>query len=158
MTEHRPPPAPAHAPDLPQLSAYLDDELTAQARQRMATHLAGCPLCAARLAELQSLSARLRSLPHEALGFDLATVIEARLGAVPRPAAPRRPHAALGWWPVALGAALSLTLGSLMGTALMGSAGAVHTPRVAAMRVFDSVPPGNLCFGFDACYVKVQLP
>jgi anti-sigma factor RsiW len=157
MTEHRTPTAPAHAPDLPSLSAYLDGELDAGAREHMATHLAACPLCAARLGELQALSAGLKSLPHEALGFDLASVIEARLGAAaPRSRGTRRGDGAWPWWPVALGAALSITAGMFMGSALVGDA--ISTPPLAAMRVFDSMPPGSLCIGFESCYIKGNPP
>ena len=155
MTEHA---STEHRPDLPQLSAYMDGELDAGARQYMAAHLAACPQCAARLAELQALSQGLQALPQESLGIDLAGVIEGRLGAaVSAPSGKPRRGSAFGWWPAALGAALSISTGVFLGSALV-SAGAVSTPRVAAMQVFDSMPPGSLCIGLSACYVKGQLP
>lgn len=154
MIEHTPR---RHAPDLVQLSAYLDSELDAQTRQQVAAHLAACPLCAARLGELQALSARFKTLPEERLGFDLAGVIEGRLAALPRPRGARQRPAPPGWWPVAIGAALSLTFGTFMGTMLVG-AGAATAPPMAAMRVFDALPPGNLCIGLDSCYAKGNTP
>jgi anti-sigma factor RsiW len=145
-------PTAMHAPDLPELSAYLDGELDAGGRQRIATHLAGCATCAAHLAELQGLSAGFRALPDEKLGFDLAGVIEGRLAHLPRPPAVRRRD----WWsglPVAIGAAASIAAGVFMGSTLV--AGSVVTaPRMAALRVFDTMPPGNLCIGLESCYVK----
>ncbi len=154
MTAHT---TPGHTPDLPQLSAYLDGELDARAQQRVAAHLATCPVCAARFAQLQALSASFQALPEEPLGFDLAGVIEGRLANTPRrPATPRR-FSPLGWWPVAVGAALSITVGLFMGSTLV-TASAVTTPRMTAMRVFDPMPPGSLCIGFEACYVKGITP
>jgi anti-sigma factor RsiW len=147
----------AHSPDLAQLSAYLDGELDAPERQRLATHLAACPLCAGRLAELQTLSTRFKALPEESLGFDLAGVIEGRLAAMPAPRAARRRPTAWSWWPIALGAALSLSAGSFMGSALVVGSAAT-APRVTAMRVFDTMPPGSLCLGLDACYAKGNIP
>lgn len=154
MTAHT---TPGHTPDLPQLSAYLDGELDAHAQQRVAAHLAACPVCAAQLAQLQALSASFKALPEESLGFDLAGVIEGRLANTPRrPATPRR-AGPLGWWPVAIGAALSITVGMFMGSALV-PASTVATPRMSAMRVFDPMPPGSLCIGFETCYVKGIAP
>lgn len=84
-----------HAPDLTELSAYLDGELDADARQRVAGHLASCPRCAASLGELQALAADFAALPEASLGFDLAGVIEGRLASPPRrPPAERRRR----WW------------------------------------------------------------
>lgn len=148
---------PAHLPDLPQLSAYLDGELDARARQRVAAHLATCPACSAQLERLQALSADFQALPAESLGFDLAGVIEGRLAAAPRPRAKPRRLGSLGWWPLAAGAALSITVGTFMGSALV-PASALTTPRLATMRVFDTMPPGNLCIGFESCYVKANVP
>lgn len=147
-----------HTPDLPELSAYLDGELDAHARQRVVEHLAACPRCTASLARLQGLAADCRALPAASLGFDLAGVIEGRLATAPRRPSANREH---GWWlrlPVAVGAAASLAAGVLMGSALVtgGGAGAA-TPSLAAMRVFDPIPPGNLCLGLESCYVKGNL-
>ncbi|MDK9703109.1 MAG: zf-HC2 domain-containing protein [Sulfuritalea sp.] len=142
-----------HAPDLPELSAYLDGELDAGERGRVAIHLAACPTCAACLADLQALSAGFRALPEETLGFDLAGVIEGRLAAAPRPASARRRR---DWWaglPVAVGAAASIAAGVFMGSALV--TGSVATaPRMAALHVFDTMPPGSLCIGLESCYAK----
>lgn len=146
-------PTAMHAPDLPELSAYLDGALDAGGRQRVAAHLATCTGCAAHLAELQGLSARFKSLPEENLGFDLAGVIEGRLTHARRKPPARRQR---DWWsvlPIAVGAAASITAGVFMGSTLVAGGGAT-TPRMAALRVFDTMPPGNLCIGLESCYVK----
>jgi anti-sigma factor RsiW len=154
-TEHT---TPGHRPDLPQLSAYLDSELDARARQGVAAHLAACPVCTAELQRLQALSASFKALPEETLGFDLAGVIEGRLSSARRPPARQHRFGSLGWWPVAAGAALSITVGTFMGSALV-PATAVTSPRLATMRVFDAMPPGNLCIGPASCYMmKANTP
>lgn len=142
----------AHEPDLIALSAYLDGELGGSERRQMDAHLATCAPCTAHLAALQVLAADFDRLPQEKLGFDLAGVIEGRLATALRPQG--KPPAAR-WWgllPLSLGAAASLALGIGMGSALFGGAAAM--PRVAAMSVFDTLPPGGLCLGPESCYSK----
>lgn len=133
------------------LSAHLDAELDATARRRVDSHLAICPRCAARLADFAALSADFARLPRESLGCDLAGVVAGRLAA----AAPRQRTPAPGWrglLPLGFGAAASVVLGIAMGAALFGGGAAL--PRMAAMSVFDPIPPGGLCPGLDACYAR----
>jgi anti-sigma factor RsiW len=141
----------AHATD-DDLSAYFDAELGAAAHRRVAAHLAACPRCAARCAEFAALSADFARLPQESLGCDLAGVIAGRLVA----AAPPRPRPSASGWrgllPLGIGAAASVALGIAMGAALFGGGAAL--PRVAAMSVFDPIPPGGLCPGLNACYAR----
>lgn len=153
MTEQA---TPLHTPDLLALSAYLDGELDAGQYRQVADHLATCPACMAYLARLEALAADFKALPMETLGFDLAGVIEGRLAA-----APRRPVTRPGrdWrlgLPLAVGAAASIAAGVFMGSALV-TGGAASAPRMAAMQVFDTMPPGNLCIGLDSCYLKGSL-
>ena len=139
-----------HVPDMLLLSTYLDGELESAAHQELADHLTKCPLCASQLAALQSLAADFGNLPQETLGFDLAGVIEGRLAAVRSPQEKKGPAR---WWrllPVSIGAAASLAVGIGMGSVLLG--GAATMPRVTAMSVFDTLPPGGLCIGPDSCY------
>lgn len=159
------PPA-EHRPDLETLSAWLDGELDAAARQRVDAHLADCPRCAAELVALRELSAGFAAMRGETLGYDLAGVIEGRLAAAPRAPSPasvarRQPRRWLAWLPATVGAAASLALGIGLGSALLGGAGtdgklADNPPAtlVSAMRVFDPLPPGSVCLGTDACYTK----
>lgn len=148
---------PRHVPDLVELSSYVDGELDAESRQRVDSHLAVCPDCAAQVARFASLSADFAKFREESLGFDLAGVIEGRIAATER-----RPRAVSGnrrfvRWSVALGAAGALAAGSLLGTGLVVGSGAGITPPVASLRVFDAMPPGNLCLGLDSCFVKGGL-
>jgi hypothetical protein len=53
------------------LSAYLDDELTAEERARVEERLAADPAARQLLDELRSVSQAMRGLPHEKLGGDL---------------------------------------------------------------------------------------
>jgi anti-sigma factor RsiW len=141
-----------HEPDLIALSAYLDGELGDTGRCQMDAHLASCAPCTAHLAALQTLAADFDALPQDTLGFDLAGVIAGQIAATPHPLqrklAPR-------WWgllPASLGAAAALTLGIGMGSVLIGGGAAM--PRMAAMSVFDTLPPGGLCLGPESCYSK----
>ncbi|MBI2278283.1 MAG: zf-HC2 domain-containing protein [Dechloromonas sp.] len=143
-----------HAPDLVELSAYVDGELAAESRQRVDSHLAVCPDCATQVARFASLSADFAKFREESLGFDLAGVIEGRIAATER-----RPGRASGRgrfvrWSIALGAAGALVAGTQLGTVLVAGSGAGSTPPVATLRVFDAMPPGNLCVGLDSCFVK----
>lgn len=145
----------AHAPDLAALSAYLDGELGTSERQQLKDHLATCTPCTLQLAELQALAADFAKLPQASLGFDLAGVIEGRLAATPRPPRAHDKPRAARWWgllPVSIGAAASIGIGVGMGAALFGGAAAM--PRVTAMSVFDTLPPGGLCLGPQSCYSK----
>lgn len=140
-------------PDLETLSALADGALLASADATARAHVARCPACAARLAELKALSETLQRLPCESLGFDLGARIEARLPARPQPVPRRRWR--VGWpslVPLA-GAAAALVLGLRLGASLVPTdpAQTAPSPAVQAMSVFDVVPPGNLCPRPHAC-------
>jgi hypothetical protein len=60
------------------------------------------------------------------------------------------------WWaglPVAIGAAASIAAGVFMGSTLV-TGGVATAPRMAALHVFDAMPPGSLCIGLQSCYAK----
>lgn len=138
-----------HASDI-DLSAYLDAELPAPARHRIAAHLAACPRCTRRLADFTSLSADFARLPEESLGFDLAGVIAGR---IPAPVQSHRRTSAPGWrglLPLGVGASASIALGIAIGAVLFSGGAALSS--VTAMSVFDPIPPGGLCLGLDSCY------
>lgn len=134
------------------LSARLDDELTPHERALLDAHVAGCPVCAAMLADLGRLSDHLRNLPEETLSYDLAEVLRARLEGAPAPQATRRrvPRR-FGWLPLGAGVAASLALGLALGLAATGGAGVAAAPQVAAMSVFAPVAPGGLCVEPRTC-------
>lgn len=142
-----------HCPRRVALSAWVDGELAPRAQRDLRAHTEACPVCAAILAELQALHEAFVALPHEELGFDLGTVIEARLRAQPRPALRARPRR-LSWlvFPFT-SAAAALTLGLYLGGSLIHRP-AVELPQQAlmlAMSVFDPIPPGHLCPGLQPC-------
>ncbi|MEK7325637.1 MAG: zf-HC2 domain-containing protein, partial [Chloroflexota bacterium] len=56
-------------------SEYLDSALDAARRAEVESHLAACPACAARLAELRALFAALESLPDAPLERDLSSAV-----------------------------------------------------------------------------------
>jgi anti-sigma factor RsiW len=61
------------------LSALLDGELGAERRAEVEAHVAGCPGCAARLAELHAVDGALTALPAPAVAPDLGARLEHRL-------------------------------------------------------------------------------
>lgn len=146
-------------PDCPrtaQLSALIDDELPARPREEIASHAAVCPLCGAMLRELSELRLALRPLGEARPGIDLMPLIGPRL-------APRgkRPQAKSDkpWWhvwqllPSGLAAAGVMTAGVYLGVVLAGGA-AVSATQLTSMAVFDPIPPGGICVGYQSCYAR----
>jgi len=85
-----------------QLSAYLDEELDSTSRNRLEAHLAGCPECAAVLADLRAIVAAAPHYAGRAPTRDLWNDIELRLDeaeVVPIGTArtSARPPARFGW-------------------------------------------------------------
>ncbi|GHO84585.1 anti-sigma factor family protein [Dictyobacter formicarum] len=62
------------------LSAYLDDQLTADERQRVSAHLPSCPQCAGILADYRRFDALLAQLPRVTPTPDLRNRILATTG------------------------------------------------------------------------------
>jgi hypothetical protein len=83
---------------------------------------------------------------------DEAMDLTQEITAAPRPHDKPRPTRWWGLLPVSIGAAASIGIGVIMGAALFGGAAAM--PRVTAMSVFDTLPPGGLCLGPQSCYSK----
>jgi len=151
------------------LSALVDEALPAGEREPLLAHSARCPLCAARLAELRALHDAFRALPTAAPGFDFGASVIARLQAerVVPPAPSRSPWsarlaaliAAMAGWRNQLvpltGTTAAIGLGVWLGGMLLAAEEAVSPPSTSAtlvaMRLFDAVPPGNLCPRVDAC-------
>ncbi|MBL8046310.1 MAG: zf-HC2 domain-containing protein [Anaerolineales bacterium] len=67
------------------LNEYLDDALETVERSAADAHLATCPQCAARLAEMHALFAALDALPAEPLTRDLSASVLAALTPAPTP-------------------------------------------------------------------------
>lgn len=152
-------------PNPEDLSALLDGELPAKARDLTAAHLVSCDACAALYADLAALRVEFSALPDERLGFELAQVIRGRIEALPdRRAAGRSPRRGFADWrrllPVGAAAAASLSLGLAMGISL--TAPATIAPAAHALQVFAPIAPGGLCPVPGSCSVRTnatrQLP
>jgi anti-sigma factor RsiW len=89
------------------LNEWLDDALPARERGDADAHLAACPHCAGRLAELRAVFIHLAALPEAPLARDLAPAVLARLPAPPKPAFGPR-------WRWALALQATLALGGLL--------------------------------------------
>lgn len=140
MTEHL---------DMATLSAYLDDELTAADQRHACAHLAACPQCRDTLAELDKLSQGLRALACPALPAELQERLQ-------RPF--RQPPERRWWsrhWTQAFGAAASILLGLLIGSALPGQPSST-SPGHNMLAVLGNAPPGALCARPELCYLKVN--
>lgn len=119
----------------PQLSAWLDGELTAEARAAVAAHVDRCAGCRRELGRLAALDAALASLTAPAL----PRLTEKVLARLPRR---RRP-----WWQ-SLSLAASLVLGLVLGGSMARDfyplapepAGA----EIAALEAFQDFPQGSL--------------
>lgn len=152
------------------LSALLDDALPADAREAVLRHSASCPACAERLAELRALHEAFLALPSPSLEVDLGARVLARLQPADRSASRQSRRARLGERLPALlralsprrfafapivGTAASLGLGLWLGSMLLTAEDPTAHPSagvtLAALSLFDSVPPGNLCPRADAC-------
>ena len=143
-------------PRTEQLSALIDDELPVRPREEIESHAAACPLCGPMLQELTGLRVALRPLGEARPGVDLVPLIQPRLA--PRTGRPQAKPDKPWWhgWPLVpsgLAAAGVLTAGLYLGALLAGGA-AVSGTRLTTMAVFDPVPPGGLCVGFQSCYSR----
>lgn len=152
------------------LSALVDEALPAQASAQLLIHSRDCPHCSARLAELRALHAAFIALPPVSLQVDLGAQVISRLRAEGRPALQAGRHTGwrarlmslvrpltagpLAWSPYA-GTAAALVMGLWLGGLLLEVEDPASPPSanvtLAAMSLFDSVPPGNLCPRANAC-------
>ena len=150
------------------LSALVDDALPPDVRDALLAHSAACPHCAAQLAELRALHDAFQDLPPMPVGVDLGARVIARLHAEPAPPRARWLEVLVGLFKPVLtwrgafvplvGTTAALGLGVLLGGMLLTEEPAMpgRSPNVtlAAMSLFDPVPPGNLCPRADACAPK----
>ena len=105
-----------------ELSAYIDDALDSSAKAAVETHLGGCPVCRARLAELRDTARLIAALPAPVPSRSLVPRVSA-----PFWLAPMRTLATL-----ASGAALFLFVASAVMSALpFGTGGGAAAPAFA---------------------------
>ncbi len=117
------------------LSAYLDGELTPEARLQVAEHIQTCAACQAELTLLERLEEALGALKAP-VPLDLAERVLARL----KP--PRRP-----WWQN-LALAASLVIGILLGGTVGRALYMQPVPRwfgteIASLEAFQDFPEGS---------------
>ncbi len=105
-------------PQLEELSAYLDHELTGSARQELESHLAGCETCRRRLDALKATVQAVRGLPLET---------PARTFTIP---AQRRQ--AVRWEPLAWVGGLAAAALLVVGIGLWSNRGGASSPSLTA--------------------------
>ncbi len=135
------------------ISAYVDDELTAIARQACDAHLVTCPVCRVELTETKNLARSLTALSHPAAPADLTLAISNRLQTerivlreAARRATPARwltPGGALDWiaprvMPFSVGAFASVLLFVAVVSALVPTMRTLHVIAQTEMLVAAS--------------------
>lgn len=127
------------------LSAYLDEELRAAERERLAAHLRGCEACRGRLAGLERVRALFRGVerPAAPAGFGARVLAAVRS---PERSRPAFFPAAVRWSAQAALFALVLLAGVSSGRFLAASLapGAGGSPAAfLSLDVFADTPPGS---------------
>jgi anti-sigma factor RsiW len=136
------------------LSACLDPEWTGRRRDLIQAHVAGCPVCAAELEALRSLTASLRELPDPVAAPDFSRSWR------PVPTGRRGPARSirdvlqswLGWLPAGMAVTVSLVAGmGLANWSWPEASPAQPQAAMARLEVFSPVPPGGLCAAGGLC-------
>jgi anti-sigma factor RsiW len=140
-------------PEEEQLSAYLDGEVAVNERLALARHVTACERCQRQLEALGALSVAFQPLSERASPVDLSASIEAMLDKAGCPDDSR----IYGWrpWklvPLSLTAALTLTCGVLLGSALIEEPSHAHSTGLW-MAPFEPMTH-NLCIPPSTCYRK----
>jgi len=120
-----------------QLSAWLDQELDADAEAVLTAHLEGCEACRSEWRKLRALDAALGNLAAP-VPMGLAEKVAAQV---------RRPRRRHGWQSAALAACLVLgiALGGTVARSFYGAAAPSETgAEVASLEVFHDFPQGSL--------------
>jgi anti-sigma factor RsiW len=101
------------------LAAYSDDELTAEDRQAISTHLHHCPACTRALADLESLRSQIKAAGNHPMPAGFADRIASALQSAPAeaPLNPWRRYAA-----IAASHLLALAVGGMLAAAVLGRA------------------------------------
>jgi anti-sigma factor RsiW len=99
------------------LAAYSDDELTAEDRQAINTHLHECPACTRALADLESLRSQIKAAGNYPMPSGFAERIASTLQSAPMEA-PSSPW--LRYARIAASHILALALGGLLAATLLG--------------------------------------
>lgn len=129
-------------PDQEQLSAYADGELAGDEAYFVERHIGECDPCGRRMEALQRLSMAFRPMAAEHAPPELSMRLEQRLSE--KVCGARSP--VCGWraWtvvPLSLAASVTLTLGVMLGTALMDEP-APQRPTAHLLAPFELIPLG----------------
>lgn len=135
------------------LSAYVDGELSDEETMVLERHIENCKPCQEMLRKLRCLRTNLQAMPIGAIGFDLTPVLQER-----RAARHKRSRMAPSWavLPLSFAATITITVGILLGTFLSPTP-AYSTTMPPAMALFDPIPPGGVCSGFESCYPNGRI-
>lgn len=130
------------------ISAWVDNELDEAAHAELAAHVSSCVVCAPVMEEFRRLHAAFSALPAPGVDIDITERVDRHIAAtVARPKTPSRAQR-MRWWqgiPLALGGALSLSLGAYLGGMLVLGAQVTAPPTSQQMAAFTAIPPGALC-------------
>lgn len=142
-------------PRIEALSALVDNALSKYDRIALDAHVASCAICAPVLAEFRQLQQTFAALPDVAPGIDLAPLVDRRIAAAGVPQPHLKPQTRRWrWWqiaPMALGGAISLSIGAYLGNVLMLGSQATAQPAALQMAAFTASPPGALCPTLQSC-------
>jgi len=135
------------------LSACLDPGWTGRRRALIVAHVRTCPVCAAELDALRSLSDGLRALPSPVLDVDLSRWHRT----VPLFAWLRKWRDGWAWVPASLAVTASLLAGISLGNLPATPAASAQPVEVAfRLDLFNPVPPGGLCVAAGLCGVPQE--
>ncbi len=145
------------------LVAYQDGEIGGKERDRISTHLEGCPACRSAYAELEQAWQRLEKIPEIQASAGFKRRLSERINAVPEPRSRWR-FPWVSWieraYPAPAMAAVLLLVGTVLGgylgnalvSGLSSAPAQVQASRVGtdivSFRVFSAAPPGTLGDGY----------
>ncbi|MCX5826290.1 MAG: zf-HC2 domain-containing protein [Deltaproteobacteria bacterium] len=145
------------------LAVYQDGEVSGKERERISTHLEGCPACRSAYAELEQAWQSLEKIPEIQASAGFERRLSERINAVPEPRS--RWRFLWGSWvyrayPAPAMAAVLLLVGTVLG-GYLGNAlvsGFLSAPAqeqasrtgadIVSFSVFSAVPPGTLGNGY----------
>lgn len=142
----------SECPGFTELSAYMDDEVSAEESAELEAHLSICPVCSNQAAELRGLSHTMRVSPAFIPPIDVVEQVRWRVA--PRTVSEQRQHAVFGLLPLALAASIILGLGVTLGSRLANPIPLADLSTAARLAPFGAVPPGNVCLNYPTCYSR----
>lgn len=148
---------PSHQTLVEMLAGYVDDELTAEDRQRVEAHLADCATCRVELRAQSVIHARLTKESESSASSELASRVLARIAAAPPaepdPAGhPSRRQVLITW----SGWAAAAAMGGLAAWFSQKKPGAMSMPMAPAGKVALDQAPGPVPADIIASFRQVD--